>query len=100
MPRRRATLAGMSLAHLDRILAFVCDVIDAQGGDWDATEALLRRTYDGEDLDHALTYATGYLIAYAEPGGPEFIRGMRDCRRRLVPAEPGRRGWARGRATG
>jgi len=44
-----------------------------------------------------LTYATGYLIAYAEPGGPEFIRGMRDRRRRLIPAEPGRRGWARGR---
>ena len=54
MPGRRATLAGMSLAHLDRILAFVCDVIDAQGGDWDATEALLRRTYDGEDAESPL----------------------------------------------
>src|SRR4029453_4031999 len=100
MPGRRATLAGMSLAHLDRILAFVCDVVDAQTGAWAATEALLRRGFVGEDLDHALTYATGYLIAYAEPGGPEFIRGMRDRRRRLIPAEPGRRGWARGRATG
>jgi hypothetical protein len=28
MTGRRATLAGMTLAHLDRILAFVCDVID------------------------------------------------------------------------
>jgi hypothetical protein len=36
MPGRRATLADMSLAHLDRILAFVCDVIDAQGGDLEA----------------------------------------------------------------
>jgi hypothetical protein len=26
----------MTLAHLDRILAFVCDVIDAQGGDLEA----------------------------------------------------------------
>jgi hypothetical protein len=26
----------MTLAHLDRILGFVCDVIDAQGGDWEA----------------------------------------------------------------
>jgi hypothetical protein len=26
----------MSLAHLDRILTFVCDVIDAQGGDREA----------------------------------------------------------------
>jgi hypothetical protein len=32
MPGRRATLARMTLAHLDRILAFVRDVIDAQGG--------------------------------------------------------------------
>jgi hypothetical protein len=36
MIERRATLAGMSLAHLDRILAFVCDVIAAQGGDREA----------------------------------------------------------------
>jgi hypothetical protein len=36
MIERRATLAGMSLAHLDRILAFVCDVLDAQGGDREA----------------------------------------------------------------
>jgi hypothetical protein len=41
--RAPATVAGMSLAHLDRI-AFVCDVIDAQGGDWDATGAVLRRS--------------------------------------------------------
>jgi hypothetical protein len=100
MPGRRATLAAMSVAPLDRILVFVCDVIDAQGGDWAATEAVLRRGSAGEDLDHALTYATGYLIAYAEPGGPELIRGIRDRRWRLVPAEPGRRGWARWRATG
>jgi hypothetical protein len=37
MPGRQVTLAGMSLAHLDRILAFVCDVIDAQRGEWHAT---------------------------------------------------------------
>jgi hypothetical protein len=36
MMERRPTLAGMSLAHLDRILVFPCDVIDARGGDQEA----------------------------------------------------------------
>ena len=36
MIERRATLAGMSLAHLDRILVLLCDVIDARGGDREA----------------------------------------------------------------
>jgi hypothetical protein len=69
-------------------LARVCDVIDQQVGDWDATEAAIRREYDGDELDNAYVYATAYLIVYAEPGGPEFLRGMRDRRRRLVPALP------------
>lgn len=101
MLRRRRTLTRMDLEQLDRILAFVCDVIDRTAGNWDATEAALRRQYDGEALEHALTYATGYLIVYAEPGGPAFVRGMRDRRRRLVPAAPagapGRGLWPRRR---
>jgi len=88
MRRRRATLASMDLAELDRILADVCHAIDAHAGDWDATEATLRRAFTGEELEHALTYAVTCLIVYAEPGGPAFIRGMRDRRRRLVPALP------------
>jgi hypothetical protein len=86
---RRRTLVPMDLALLDRILAFVCDVIDANAGDWDATERALRREFtDPDELDQAFAYAMAYLIAYAEPGGPEFIRQMRDRRRRLVPAQP------------
>jgi len=96
MSRRRRTLRPMDR---DRILATVCDTIDAQGGDWDATEAAIRERYEGEELEQAYLYATAYLIAYAEPGGPEFIRGMRDRRRLLVPAQPmtsGRwKGWGK-----
>lgn len=94
----RATLPRMDL---DRLLARVCDVIDAQGGDWDATEAVLRQELSGAELTMALdTYAATLLWVYEEPGGPAFIRGMRDRRRRLVPAQPvGRRGW-RWKATG
>lgn len=97
MTAHPATLPGMDL---DRILAFVCDTIDAQGGDWDATEAVIRREYADEELEHAYAYATTLLIVYEEPGGPAFVRGMRDRRRRLVPVTPGgRRGW-HWRATG
>jgi hypothetical protein len=100
VPLRRRTLTPMELAQLDRILVRVLDVILQQGGDWDATEAVLRQEYDGEALDQALAYAIGYLIAYAEPGGPAFLRAMRDRRRRLVPVQPAqRRGW-RWKATG
>src|SRR6266508_4551524 len=91
MRRRRATLRrmGLTLEELDRILAFVCDVIDRTAGDWDATEAAIREAYrTDEELDNAYTYATAYLIVYAEPGGPEFLRGMRDRRRWLVPPLP------------
>lgn len=98
MTRRRATLPRMDL---ERILAKVCDVIDTQGGDWDATEAALRATFDGEELRMALdTYAATLLWVYEEPGGPAFLRGMRDRRRRLVSPDPVPRGWGRFRATG
>jgi hypothetical protein len=78
----------MGLEHLDRILARVCDIIDAEAGDWDATEAALRREFTGEDLEHAMVYGITCLIVYAEPDGPAFLRGMRDRRRRLRPAAP------------
>jgi len=84
----------MDLARIERIVAQVCDVVDAQGGDWDATQAVLLDTYVGEELVHALTYAAGFLLVYAEPDGPAFLRGMRDRRRRLVPPMQ-RRGWLR-----
>lgn len=70
------------------MFAFVCDVIDRTAGSWDATEVALRDRYAGEDLDQAMAYGMTLLIAYAEPGGPAFVRGMRDRRRRLVPAQP------------
>jgi len=88
MFRRRATLPHMDLADEARMLAFICDVIDQTAGDWDATEDALLREYSGEDLDQARVYGMTLLIVYAEPGGPEFVRGMRDRRRRLVPALP------------
>ena len=93
MRRRRATLDPMDLDpmdldQLDRILARVCDVIDTEAGDWGATKAALEREYSGEDLDMAADYSLTLLIVYAEPGGPAFVRGMRDRRRRLVPAQP------------
>ena len=86
--RRTLDFMDLTLEQLDRILADVCHAIDAHAGDWDATEATLRRAFTGEELEHALTYAVTCLIVYAEPGGPAFVRGMRDRRRRLVPALP------------
>lgn len=83
MRNRPGTLDPMDLAQLDRILVRVLEVIDDQGGGWDATEAILYREFEGESLDNALAYALSYLIVYAEPGGPAFLRGMRD--RRLIP---------------
>lgn len=91
MSRRRATLPRME--H-ERLLAYVCDVIDAQGGDWDAVEAELRRDLDGEELAMALdTYAATLLWAWEVRGGPAFVRAMRDHFRRLVPAQPAGRRW-------
>ena len=92
MRNHRATLDRMDL---QRLLAFVCDVIDQQGGDWDAVEAVLRRELtDDDELRMALdTYAATLLWVYAEPGGPALLRGMRDRRRRLVPADPAPRRW-------
>jgi hypothetical protein len=78
----------MGLEHLDRILARVCDIIDTQAGDWGAVEDALAAEFTDEELENAVTYAVTCLIVYAEPGGPEFLRGMRDRRRRLVPALP------------
>ena len=86
--RRTLDPMDLDLDQLDRILARVCDVIDEQAGGWDATEAALRREFTGEELEQAADYALTLLIVYAEPGGPEFLRGMRDRRRRLVPAQP------------
>jgi hypothetical protein len=83
----------MDLEQLDRILAGVCDVVDTQGGDWDATEAVLRDRFTGNELEMALGYAMTLLIVYAEPGGPAMVRGMRDRRRRLVPVDPAPRRW-------
>lgn len=90
MFRRRATLPGMDRASIDRILAFVCDVIDRHAGDWDAIEAALLTEYAGDEeaLEHAYAYAATLPHVYGDPGGPAFIRGMRDRRRRLVPAAP------------
>jgi hypothetical protein len=90
----RATLDPMDPGQLDRILAGVCDIILEQGGDWDATEAVIRREFTGEELSMALdTYAATLLWVYAEPGGPALLRGMRDRLRRLVPVDPAPRRW-------
>lgn len=95
MRSRRATLPSMDL---QRMVADVCDLIDAQGGGgWDAVVAGFDERWPDEDeLAMALTLA--YFEVYREPGGPAMIRQMRDSRRPLVPAASGRRwGW---RATG
>lgn len=97
MTHRRAILTDM---NRDRIFAYVCDVVDAQGGDAEAVEAVLRREFDDEDeLEYAAACSVTLLRLYAHPGGSAIIRGMRDQARRLVPAEPRgpRWGW---RATG
>ena len=94
MPRSRRTLDPMDPDQLNRIRAFVCSVFDDQGGDWDATEAIIRLKYRGEELSMALdTYAATLLWVYREPGGPALLRGMRDRLRRLVPVEPAGRRW-------
>lgn len=97
MLRRRATLPPMDL---ERILADVCDIIDAQGGIWPAVEAAIDERWADNDeaLDQALAYTVGLLPVYRERGGPAMIRQMRDGRRRLT-ATPPTRGWA-WRATG
>lgn len=99
MTRHSRTLDPMELDRdqLDRILVRVLEVIDDQGGDWDATEAILYREFEGESLENALAYALSYLIVYAEPDGPAFLRGMRE--RRPVPVVP-QRGWGLWRSTG
>jgi hypothetical protein len=94
MRKRPSTLSLMGRHEpTERLLGFLCDVVLEQGGDWDATEAVLRDQFTGTDLEIAYGFATVLLIAYAEPGGPAFLRGMRDRRRRLVPADPARHRW-------
>jgi len=53
-----------------------------------------------DDLEQAEWIAAWVLGNYEEPGlGPDVVRGMRDRRRRLVPAQPagapGRGWWGR-----
>jgi hypothetical protein len=93
MRRRPSTLDPMTHDPTERLLAFLCDVVLEQGGDWEGTEAVLRERFAGDDLEIAYGFATVLLIEYAEPGGPAFLRGMRDRRRRLVPADPPRHRW-------
>lgn len=88
MSRRRATLKPMDLEQEARMVASICDFILLSGGDDDATLAALHRAYDGEELDEAMVFGLVLLVIYEEPGGPAFLRGMRDRRRRLVPAQP------------
>ena len=95
MRRQRRTLPRMDL---DRMVAEVCDLIDREGGDWEAVEAAFdERWPDENELAMALTLA--FFEVYREPGGPAMIRGMRDRRRRLVPVQPARPRWP-WRATG
>lgn len=93
MRLRRRTLGSMDL---QRILADVLDVIVEHDGDDDAIEAILRGRYSGDELAMALdTYAAALVWVYQEPGGPAFLRGMRD-RWRAAEPEPApsrRRRW-------
>jgi hypothetical protein len=94
MRNHRATLDPMGQHDpTERMLGFLCDVVLEQGGDWTAVEVILRRELDGDDLQLALGYSIVLLIQYTEPGGIEFLRGMRDRRRRLVPVDPAPRRW-------
>jgi hypothetical protein len=107
MGNRRRTLVPMD-EDLERLLADVADVVLEQGGDWDATFAVLRQRLrgsdlvipDGDDLMKGQVLAIMLLNEYEEPGlGAKVVRARRDRRRRLVPAAPMRRGWG-WRATG
>jgi hypothetical protein len=100
MPQRPSTLSPMAHDPTERLLGFLCDVVLEQGGDWEGTEQVLRDQFTGTDLEIAYGFATVLLIEYAEPGGPAFLRGMRDRRRRLVPAAPSGSRWRPFRATG
>jgi hypothetical protein len=74
----------------DRLIALVCDVALAEGGDWDAVGRVLREQLDDdEDYEQSEWLAAWVLGNYEEPGlGPDVVRMMRDRRRRLVPVQP------------
>ncbi len=86
MSRRRAYPDRMDR---DRLIADICDVVLEQGGDINATYRVLAERLTGDDLEQAERLADWVLANYREPGlGPDVVRGMRDRRRRLVPAQP------------
>jgi pyrimidine operon attenuation protein/uracil phosphoribosyltransferase len=99
---QRATLPLMD-PDLERLMAYVADVVLEQGGDWEATFAILRRELSGteaiiedDDLAKGMVLAVGALVAYTEPRhGIALLTGLRDRGRRLVPVAPVRRGWWR-----
>jgi hypothetical protein len=101
---RRRTLVPMD-EDLERLLAHVAEVVLEQGGDWDATFAVLRQELPGtdlivpeNDLAKAQLLAIMLLNEYTDLGrkGPEIVRERLDRHRRLAPVQPvQRRGWRR-----
>lgn len=76
-----------------RLAREMCDIILDQGGDWQAVPAVLEERYDGDTLEYAVEIATGLMFAYRAPGGPAFLRGMRDALPEPEPARPRKRRW-------
>jgi hypothetical protein len=87
-------------AAQDRLLAEVCDLVLDQGGVWSSVEGRLRERYpDNDDLEDALMMALVPLYAWRAPGGPAFVRQMRDAlvasAEAQAAANPPRRRWRR-----
>lgn len=80
-------------ATQQRLAREACEVIVEQGGDWAAVEAVLAERYGDDDLDAALAMAVGLMFAYRAPGGPGFLRGMRDALPEPEPVPRRRRRW-------
>lgn len=83
----------MDRAAKERLLRETCTLVLDQGGDAEAVEAILEDRYSGDDLEDALMMALVPLYAWEAPGGPAFVRGMRDDLPEPEPARPRRRRW-------
>jgi hypothetical protein len=87
-------------AGQDRLLAEVCELVDDQGGVWSSVEARLAERYpDEDDLEDALTMALVPLYAWRAPGGPAFVRQMRDALVASAETQAPSRRWSRRRAS-
>ena len=101
---RRRTLSHMD-PEIERLLARVAQIVEAQGGDWEHVEAQVRSEFSGPELmipdgDRARAQLLMIMLLYEyEELGPKVVRGWFERRRHLLPTAPARSGWG-WRATG